>query len=184
MKIKVVALVLALTVTSVPLTARALGFPGLGALSLIPDLCFVSCIQFTHAQLLLQIQQYLGLVQNFTHIQNLAGLQGSAQQVIGIINAASAAPPVVAGNAAAATTIEALPAATNRITAIDAQAVAADGVDQQGEVASAYASTIASNTATTNTILSNQQKQNQATVDQLSDNLLDLETGDMPADGI
>jgi hypothetical protein len=178
---KIAALSLALTIAVVPLTAKALNFT---FPPIIPDLCIGKCITWTQSATLLQVQQYLAMVQNFKNIHNIAGAQGSIQQVVGIVNVANAAPPVVRGNAAAQQTIITTPNTEDRIAAIDAQAQTADGVQQQAQVNNLYQSTIAGNTAHTSALLAEEQAQRQAEVDASSANLMALASGQLPADGL
>jgi hypothetical protein len=190
-RIRAITLSLAIVVLSVPLTARALNLPQVPNLPipplLIPDICAAinGCpIQFTDYTLLVKLQEYRALVQNFANIRNIAGLQGTIQQVIGMVNVANAAPPVLRGNAAAQSVIEAVPHTADRLAAIDAQAAAADGAQQQAQAANAYASVTAANTSQIAALNALQQKQNQADIDEFSANLLTLTGGDLPADGL
>jgi hypothetical protein len=190
-KLKIAALSLALLIPGVPLTARALNLPNVPNLPippfLVPDICLAltGCpVQFTDYTLLVKLQEYRALVQNFLNIHNLAGAQGAIQQVVGIVNVANAAPPVVRGNAAAQQTIVTTPNTQDRIAAIDAQAQTADGVQQEAQVNNLYQSTIAGNTAQTNALLAEEQAQRQAEVDTSSANLMALASGELPADGL
>jgi hypothetical protein len=126
---------------------------------------------------LLGVQQYIAMVQNFKNIGNIAGAQGMIQQVVGIVNVANAAPPVLRGNAAATQTIVTMPNTQARIAAIDAQAQAADGVQQQAQVNNLYQSTIAGNTAQTTALIAEQQKQRQAEIDGSAQALITLNGG-------
>jgi len=129
----------------------------------IPDTCaFGTCVQFTHSQLLLQIQQAYATIQNFKNLQNMAGMQGAVQQVIGIVNSAQAAPPMQAGNVAAQQILTTEASTTSRIASIDSQAQSASGAQQQAQVQSLYASTTASEVNKTNALLSEQAVQKQA----------------------
>jgi hypothetical protein len=159
--IKIGALALALTIATAPLAARALNFT---LPPIIPDICpFVSsCITWTQSGTLLAVQQYLAMVQNFRNIHNLGGLQGAGGQVAVIVQRAQAAPPMQSGVTAAQQTVIDSPTTTTRITAIDAQAQAADGIQQHEQVAEAYQSTIASEQAKTNALLSEHETQQAA----------------------
>lgn len=154
-------------------SARALGFPAIPPI--IPDIClsaFGCDVTFTDSAVLMQAQQYIAMVQNFKNIHNLAGAQGSIQQVIGIVHAAEAAPPMQVGNTAADQVIVAEPDTEARVAAIDAQAQAADGVQQQAQVNNLYQSTIAGEVNKTNALLSEQVKQKKAQDDDAVANLL------------
>jgi hypothetical protein len=186
---KVGALALALLVTGVPLSVRALNLPNVPNLPipplLVPDLCLAigGCpVQFTDYTLLIKLQEYRAIVQNFLNVHNIAGAQGSIQQVIGMVNVADAAPPVQRGNAAAQQTIITAPNTQDRIAAIDAQAQTADGVQQQAQVTNLYASTIAGNTAQTTALIAEQQKQRQAEIDGTAESLITLNSGDVAVD--
>jgi hypothetical protein len=181
---KVAALALALFVAGVPLTARALNLPQVPNLPippfLIPDICLAltGCpVQFTDYTLLVKLQEYRALVQNFLNIRNMAGAQGAIQQVVGIVNVANAAPPVKRGNAAAQQTITTTPDTEARIAAIDAQAQNADGAQQQAQVSNLYASSIAGNTAQTTALLAQEQAQRQAEIDGTGQALITLTGG-------
>ena len=157
------ALSSALFVAGYQSSARAIGFPPIPPI--LPDICasITGCdITFTDSQLLLQIQQYFAMVQNFKNVANQGGLQGAIQQVVGIVNTAESAPPQQAGNVAAQQVIATESDANARIAAIDAQAQAADGVQQQAQVQSLYSSTIAGEVNKTNALLSEQVQQKKA----------------------
>ena len=178
---KVALLAGALLVTVEPLTARALGFPALPPI--IPDICasFMGCdITFTNSQLLLQVQHYFAMVQNFKNISNIAGAQGAIQQAVGMVQAAKAAPPEEEADAAADDVLDTTPDTQARIAAIDAQAQSADGVQEQSQVQGLYESTIAGNTAQTNALLAEQQKQRQDEINGAAQALITLNGVDRP----
>jgi len=177
---KIGALSLALTIAAAPLTARALNFT---LPPIIPDICVFTCITWTQSGTLLAVQQYFAIVQNFKNIHNLAGLQGAGAQVAVIVQRAEAAPPMQSGVTAAQQTVIDSPATTTRIGAIDAQAQAADGIQQHEQVDEAYQSTIASEQAKTNTLLSEHEKQQAARDDDAIATYLDEFGPDTEAGG-
>ena len=145
----------------------------------IPDTCaFGTCVQFTQSQLLLQIQQAYATIQNFKNIQNMAGMQGAAQQVVGIVNAAQTTQPLQAGNVAAQQILNTESSTTSRIAAIDAQAQTASGSQQQAQVQSLYASTTASEVNKTNALLAEQTIQKQAQDTDAVNTILTESSGD------
>jgi hypothetical protein len=159
---KIGALALALTIATAPVAARALNFT---LPPIIPDICpFVSsCITWTQSGTLLAVQQYIAMVQDFKNLHNIAGAQGAIQQVVGgIVHAAEAAPPMQVGNTAAEQVIVTEPDTEARVAAIDKQAQAADGVQQQAQVNNLYQSTIAGEVNKTNALMSEQVKQKKA----------------------
>jgi len=163
---KVAALIGAIALITAPLAARALDLTI--PLSLLPDVCvsMTGCpVQFTHANLLLQIKQLLATGQNFTNIGNIAGAQGAVNQVVGITNAAHAAPSMQAGNAAAKQMLTDVASTTNRVATIDAYAQTANGTQQQAQVQNLYASSIAGELGKANAMAAAQQQQRQAEID-------------------
>jgi len=155
---KVAALIGAIAFITAPLAARALDLTI--PLSLLPDVCvsLTGCpVQFTHANLLLQIKQLLATGQNFNNIGNIAGAQGAVNQVVGITNAAQAAPSMQMLTDVANT--------TNRVTTIDAYAQTANGAQQQAQVQNLYASSIAGELGKANAMAAAQQQQRQAEID-------------------
>ena len=180
--LKIGALALSLTIATAPLAARALNFT---LPPIIPDICpFVSsCITWTQSGTLLAVQQYLAMVQNFRNIHNLGGLQGAGAQVAVIVQRAEAAPPMRSGVTAAQQTVIDSPTTTTRIAAIDAQAQAADGIQQHEQVDEAYQSTIASEQAKTNALLAEHEKQQAARDDDAITTYLDEFGPDAEAGG-
>jgi hypothetical protein len=162
---KVAALIGAIAFITAPLAARALDLTI--PLSLLPDVCvsMTGCpVQFTHANLLLQIKQLLATGQNFTNIGNIAGAQGAVNQIVGITNAAQAAPSMQAGNAAAKQMLTDVASTTNRVATIDAYAQTANGAQQQAQVQNLYASSIAGELGKANAMAAEQQQQRQAEI--------------------
>jgi hypothetical protein len=171
MKRKLVAsaLAAAIAVGAYPTAARALNLPQVPNLPippiLIPDIClaFTGCpVQFTDYTLLVKLQEYRALVQNFANIKNIAGLQGAIQQTVAIYTASKAAPPMQQAVVAGKTTIDTEPDTETRIAAIDAQAQAADGVQQQGQVMNSYLSSVAGGVDKTNALHSTKLGQDNA----------------------
>jgi hypothetical protein len=163
---KVAALIGAIALITAPLAARALDLTV--PLSLLPDVCvsMTGCpIQFTHANLLLQIKQLLATAQNFKNIGNIAAAQGTVNQVISVTNAAQAAPPMHVGNAAAQQVLTDTANTANRVAHIDAYAQTANGAQQQSQIQNLYASSIAGELVKANAMSAEQQQQRQAEID-------------------
>jgi hypothetical protein len=178
---RLVAIGAAVAVAAAPLTARAINFT---LPPILPDLCLLGgCVTWTHSELLLEIQQYLAMVQNFKNIGNIAGAQGAVQQVIGIITEANAAPPQKQGNSAANQVIVTAPATQTRIGAIDAQARTADGIQEQQQVGNLYLSSIAGDTNKTTALLAEQQTQRRDEIDGSVKALVELGTTDGAVEG-
>ena len=183
MKRKVVAIgaAVAVAVGGTITTARALDLAV--PATLIPDLCFVSCITWTHSQMLVNIQMLLGQIQNFKNIGTIAGAQGAIQQVGTIIEEANAAPPEKQGNSAANQVIVTAPATQTRIATIDAQAQTADGIQEQQQVGNLYLSSIAGDTNKTTALLAEQQTQRRDEIDGSAQALLELGNTDGDIEG-
>ena len=159
---KIIILCSLLTLTAEPRRANA-SFTFSIPPVLPPDICaFGTCVQFTQSQLLLQIEQAKAAIQNFKHINNIAGMQGEVQQMSGIAHAVQGVTADIRGKVAAEQVTATEPDTLSRIAAIDAQAQQADGTQQQAQVQNLYSSSIAGEVAKTNTLLSAQISQKQA----------------------
>jgi hypothetical protein len=172
---QVAALTGAIALITAPLAARALDLTI--PLSLLPDACIslTGCpIQFTHANLLLQIKQLLATAQNLKNIGNIATAQGAIKQVIDITNAAQAVPPLHVGDAAALQILNDVANTTNRVAHIDTYAQTANGAQQQSQVQNLYASTITGELIKANALAAEQQKQRQAEIDGAASALIEF----------
>lgn len=175
-RLTVAALIAIIAVGALSVGARAdIAVPT----ALLPDVCvFGQCVQFTHSELLVQIQSLLSDMQNLKSIGNVAAAQGTgAAQVSAITSAVSAAPPVLVGAAAAAAAAAQVTEVSTHIAATNATAQTSQGTHQDNQVQSLYLASIASETAKANALNAASQTQRKNETDALANDII-VEAGD------
>jgi hypothetical protein len=167
----------AITIGLLPAAAAALD---LTIPALLPDLCFVSCVTWTHSTTLLELENVLAAAENLKAAKNIGEVIAIVRgQIPAITAAADASPPMAQGTASSTTAAAQVPTVDAQITAAGNAAVACTGALCVEQAQAAQLATIASEAAKANALHAADVKQQAArdsdTVDHIVEESVDAE---------